>query len=151
MLYSKPNNLFVAGFMGSPQMNFIDSTIVERNGELCVEFGDETKCYIALPASKVEAARPYLRKEVVMGIRPENISDTEAVLAAATTGVVDAVVELSEMMGAETYLYLACAGSNIIARVSPRSHTKEGEKIRVAFDPNKVHLFDKDTEKTITN
>jgi len=151
ILYALPCNEFVAGFMGSPQMNFIDSKIVDSAGQLCVEFGDSKKYQIILPTAKAEAAKAYAGKEVVMGIRPENIKDEEVILANATTGVVDAVVEVSEMMGAETYLYLTCAGQNLVARVSPRTHTKPGDQIRVAFDPLKIHLFDKETEKTITN
>jgi len=150
-LYSKPCNEFVAGFMGSPQMNFIDSKIVEADGGLVVEFGDAKKYQVLLPANKAEAAKPYVGKEVVMGIRPESIHDEEMFLSNATTGIVDAVVEVSEMMGAETYLYLTCAGANMIARVSPRTSTHSGDEIRVAFDPTKVHLFDKETERTITN
>jgi len=150
-LYSKPCNEFVAGFMGSPQMNFIDSKIVSVDGGLAVEFGDEKKYQVLLPANKAELAKDYVGKEVVMGIRPESIKDEEAVLAVATTGIVDATVEVSEMMGAETFLYLSCAGASMISRVSPRTNIHAGDEIRVAFEPTKVHLFDKETERTITN
>ncbi|MFV0399392.1 MAG: ABC transporter ATP-binding protein [Oscillospiraceae bacterium] len=151
-LYTKPCNVFVAGFMGSPQMNFIDVTVVDKGGKIAVEFGDEGSKYeIALPDGKAEVAKPYVGKEVVMGIRPENLHDEEMFLSAASTGIIDAEVEVSEMMGAETYLYLTSAGNNLIARVSPRNHTKSGDKIRIAMDPNKVHLFDKETEQAITN
>jgi multiple sugar transport system ATP-binding protein len=151
-LYSKPCNEFVAGFMGSPQMNFLDAKVVEKDGAVCCEFGEANKRYtIALPAGKSELAKPYVGKEVVMGIRPEHIHDEEMFLSSATTGIVDAVVEVSEMMGAETYLYLVCAGQNLVARVSPRNTLRHGDQIRVAFDAAKLHLFDKETEKTITN
>ena len=150
-LYSKPCNEFVAGFMGSPQMNFLDAKVVDKGGEIAVEFGTDKKYDVVLPGAKAEAAKAYVGKEVVMGIRPENIHDEEMYLSAATTGIVDATVEVSEMMGAETYLYLSCAGQNMIARVSPRTTTKNGDNLRVAFDPTKIHLFDKETEKTITN
>ena len=72
-------------------------------------------------------------------------------LSVAKTGILDAVVEVSEMMGAETYLYLSAAGASMIARVSPRTTTKNGDQIKIAIDPSKVHLFDKETEKTICN
>ena len=150
-LYSKPCNEFVAGFMGSPQMNFLDAKVVESGSDIAVEFGSEKKYQVILPGSKTEAAKAYIGKDVVMGIRPEDINDEEVVLSVATTGIVDATVEVSEMMGAETYLYLSCAGQNMIARVSPRTTTKNGDQVRVAFDPTKIHLFDKETEKTITN
>ena len=86
-----------------------------------------------------------------MGIRPENIHDEEMFLSAAKTGVIDAEVEITEMMGAETYLYLLCEGTPLTARVSPRSTARPGDEIKVAIDPNRIHIFDKETEKTIVN
>ncbi len=151
-LYAKPCNTFVAGFMGSPQMNFIDAKVISKDGGLSVEFGEEGKKYYAeLPETKVEAAKPYVGKSVVLGIRPEHLHDEEMFLSVAKTGILEATVEVSEMMGAETYLYLKSAGGNWIARVSPRTATKSGEKIKIAMDTAKIHLFDKETEKAITN
>jgi multiple sugar transport system ATP-binding protein len=151
-LYSKPCNTFVAGFMGSPQMNFIDAKIVDKGGAIVAEFGESGNRFsVELSEHKAEAAKPYVGKEVVMGIRPEHLHDEEMFLSVAKTGIVDAAVEVSEMMGAETYLYLTAAGVNMIARVSPRTTTKNGDKIKIAMDPTKVHLFDKETEKTICN
>ncbi|MCL2055649.1 MAG: sn-glycerol-3-phosphate ABC transporter ATP-binding protein UgpC [Oscillospiraceae bacterium] len=151
-LYSSPCNLFVAGFMGSPQMNFIDAKIAQKGDDIVIEFGQGGVEYdIALPTAKAEAARAYLGKEVTMGIRPENLHDEEMFLSAATTGIVDAVVEVSEMMGAETYLYLSCAGQPMVARVSPRTNVKTGDAIKIAIDPTKIHIFDKETEQTIAN
>ena len=72
-------------------------------------------------------------------------------LSAANTGVIDCDVEITEMMGAETYLYLNCEGIPLTARVDPRSTARPQDKIKVAIDPNKVHIFDKETEKTIVN
>ncbi|HAJ97355.1 MAG TPA: sugar ABC transporter ATP-binding protein, partial [Ruminococcus sp.] len=69
----------------------------------------------------------------------------------ATTGLINCNVEITEMMGAETYLYLLCEGISLTARVSPRSTARPGDDIQVALDPNKIHLFDKETEKTIIN
>ena len=88
-----------------------------------------------------------------MGIRPENISDDEAALATYATATIDVDVEVTELMGSETYLYLSTTGKegNIIARVDPRTSSKAGSKIRVAFDTNHLHFFDKETEKTILN
>jgi multiple sugar transport system ATP-binding protein len=151
-LYNKPCNLFVAGFMGSPQMNFIEAKVVQNGGEVAVEFGQGAETYsVTLPNVKAEAAKAYVGKEVTMGIRPEDLDDEEVIISNATSGVVEAVVDVSEMMGAETYLYLTCAGQAMIARVDPRSTAREGDKIKVALDPSKIHLFDKDTEQVITN
>lgn len=81
-----------------------------------------------------------------MGIRPEAIHDDEMFLSTATTGIVNANVEITEMMGAETFLYLNCAGVSLTARVDPRSTAKSGDIIKIALDPNKLHLFDKDAD-----
>ncbi|WP_337675663.1 TOBE domain-containing protein, partial [Huintestinicola sp.] len=81
----------------------------------------------------------------------ENIHDEEMFLSAAKTGVIEADVEITEMMGAETYLYLTCEGIPLTARVDPRSTARPQDTIRVAIDPNKIHIFDKETEKTVIN
>lgn len=86
-----------------------------------------------------------------MGIRPENIHDEEMFISSAKTGIIDADVEITEMMGAEVYLYLTCQGIPLTARVDPRSTARPQDTIKVALDPNKVHIFDKETEKTIVN
>ena len=158
-LYERPVNKFVAGFLGSPQMNFIDAVLKEEYGQYVVEFGSrDTKMssavryQIAIPESKVtpELAN-YVGKEVTLGIRPESVHDEEMYLSNATTGIIDCYVEITEMMGAETYLYLTCEGIPLTARVSPRSTAKPQDEIKVAIDPNKIHLFDKETERTIIN
>ena len=151
-LYDRPVNMFVAGFMGSPQMNFIDATLVSKDGKYAVEFGtEESKYVVEVPDSKAkpENFAEYAGKEVVLGIRPENIHDEEMFLSAAKTGVIECNVEVTELMGAETYLYLNCIGNNLIARVSPRCTARTGDVIKVAIDINKMHLFDKETEECI--
>ncbi len=153
-LYENPDNKFVAGFLGSPQMNFIDAVLKEEYGQYIVEFGSDRgqKYQIIVPESKVnDQLGNYVGKEITLGIRPESIHDEEMYLSNATTGIVEADVELTEMMGAEIYLYLVCDGIPLTARVSPRSTAKTGDRIRVALDPNRIHLFDKDTDKTIVN
>ena len=159
-LYTSPVNQFVAGFMGSPQMNFVDAVLRKIEGKYTIEFGSEDtktsrgkKYYVELPEAKVEEAvlENYVDKEIVMGIRPENIHDEEMYLSAAKTGVIDANVEITEMMGAETFLYLNCEGIPLTARVDPRSTARPQDTIKVALDPNHVHIFDKETEKTIVN
>jgi len=151
-LYENPINKFVAGFLGSPQMNFIDATLKEEYGQYIVEFGKNTKYQIIVPESKVnENLSEYVGKEITLGVRPESIHDEEMYLSNASTGVIDANVEITEMMGAETYLYLVCEGVPLTARVSPRSTAKSGDDIKVAIDPNRIHIFDKETEKAIVN
>lgn len=158
-LYENPVNKFVAGFLGSPQMNFIDAVLREEFGQYVVEFGSEdsktqrgVKYQIIVPESKVnDELSSYVGKEIILGIRPESIHDEEMYLSNATTGVIDCTVEITEMMGAETYLYLLCEGTPLTARVSPRSTARPQDEIKVAIDPNRIHIFDKETEKAIVN
>ena len=155
-LYENPVNKFVAGFLGSPQMNFIDAELKEEYGQYIVEFGASNgrgnRYQIIVPESKVnEELNNYVGKEIVLGVRPESIHDEEMYLSNASTGVIDANGEITEMMGAETYLYLLCEGIPLTARVSPRSTARPGDDIKVAIDPNRIHIFDKETEKAIVN
>ena len=158
-LYENPTNKFVAGFLGSPQMNFIDAVLKQEFGKYVVEFGSEDtktsrgkKYQVVVPDSKaVPELANYVGKEIILGIRPENIHDEEMFLSNATTGIIDTTVEITEMMGAATDLYLLCEGTPLTARVSPRSTAKPQDEIKVAIDPNRIHIFDKETEKTIVN
>ncbi len=159
-LYNNPVNQFVAGFIGSPQMNFIDSKLLKQDGKYVVEFGSEdtkttrgVKYTVEVPEAKADAEvlEPMVGKEVVLGIRPECIHDEEMFLSTAKTGVIDTTVEVTEMMGAETYLYINCEGIPLTARVSPRSTARPQDKIKVALDPNRIHIFDKETEKSLIN
>ncbi len=149
-LYNYPCNMFVAGFIGSPQMNFIDATVVKKNDAVYLEFGKES---IKLEESKAKALieGDYVGKEVVMGIRPEDMYDDESFLSMSPESVVSAHVDLTEVMGAETYLYLSIAGTSFTARVNPRTTAKYGDDIKIAIDAHKIHVFDKETELTITN
>ena len=159
-LYLYPGNLFVAGFIGSPQMNFIDSKLLKEGDDFFVEFGTEdtktragVKYKIKLPASKNKdnVLEAYVGKEVIMGIRPEDVHNEEELLAQFPDGIVEANVEVTELMGAETYLYMNCEEQTINARVSPTNTAKPGDRIQITLEPGKIHLFDKETEKTICN
>ncbi|MBE7047165.1 MAG: sn-glycerol-3-phosphate ABC transporter ATP-binding protein UgpC [Ruminococcaceae bacterium] len=149
-LYNYPCNMFVAGFIGSPQMNFIEATAVKKNDAVYLEFGGEA---IKLEETKAKALidGDYIGKEVIMGIRPEDMYDDENFLSMSPESVVSAHVDLTEVMGAETYLYLTIAGTNFTARVNPRTTAKYGDDIKIAIDAHKIHVFDKETELTITN
>ncbi len=159
-LYENPVNKFVAGFLGSPQMNFIDAVLKKNeNRQYYVEFGSEdtkthrgVKYQIIVPESKaVPELEKYVDREVTLGVRPESVHDEEMYLSNATTGIIDCNVEITEMMGAETFLYLECEGIPLTARVSPRTTAKPQDEIKVAIDPNRIHLFDKETERAIVN
>ena len=157
-LYENPVNKFVAGFLGTPQMNFINAKLLMVNGKYTVEFGSEDtktsrgrKFYVEVPAAKADAEtlNYYLDKEVILGVRPESIHDEEMFLSAATTGIIEANVDVTEMMGAETYLYLTCEGTPITARVSPRCAARPQDVVKLAIDPNKILLFDPSDEHAI--
>lgn len=149
-LYDRPTNLFVAGFIGSPQMNFINAKVEKRGDEIHLVFG---KNDIKLPEGKAKKLEgtDYIGKDVVMGIRPESIHDEAIYLESMPDSIIDAKVEVTETLGAETYLYMLVEGNNVTARVNPRTKAKPGDVIKVALDTNKVHLFDKETEKTVIN
>ena len=148
-LYNTPCNAFVAGFIGSPQMNFVDAQLADEGGKIFAKFGNNK---IQIPEGKVNGTvKSYVGKTVILGIRPEDIHDDEAFLSSRPEAVCTADVEVTEMMGAETYLYLQIADKPFTARVNQRSTAKEGDTIKVAFETNKLHLFDKDTELVIMN
>ncbi|MCL2071728.1 MAG: TOBE domain-containing protein, partial [Oscillospiraceae bacterium] len=157
-LYASPVNKFVAEFIGSPQMNFIKSKLLMLNNKYTVEFGTvDTKTtrgrkfYIEIPAYKCddEILKNYVDKDVILGIRPEDVSDEEADIYDAKTGVIEATVDVTEMMGAETYLYLSCETYPITVRVSSRSQARPQDVVQLAIDPNSLHLFDIDDEHSI--
>jgi multiple sugar transport system ATP-binding protein len=133
-------------------MNFFNVTLKKEGQDVVAVWGNSK---IVVPNDKISrfVDESYIGKEVVMGIRPENIGDDEAALAQFATATIDVDVEVTELMGSETYLYLSTTGKdgNIIARVDPRTSSKAGNKIKVAFDTNRLHFFDKETEKTILN
>ncbi len=156
-LYDYPVNIFVAGFIGTPQMNFITSTLEKKGEDLYLTFGNNS---IKLPADKANnpALKEYIGQQVVCGIRPECVHDEPVHLQALPDCLMDATVEVTELMGAEIYLYLgfdgqedATGGKSIIARVSSRSTARAGDTIKVALDTSRVHIFDKDTERCIVH
>ena len=149
-LYNKPCNMFVGGFIGSPQKNFVDAVLSKNAEGVFLEFEGQT---IKLPEGKASnpALDEYIGKTVVLGIRPEDIYDDEAFIAAKPEATIETYVDVTEMMGAEYYLYLTVADKRFTARVNPRTTAKMGDTIKVAFDTNKIHLFDKETELTIIN
>ncbi len=157
-LYENPVNKFVAGFIGSPQMNFVPAKLLMLNGKYTVEFGSEDtktsrgrKFYVELPSAKADndALKYYVDKEVILGIRPENIHDEEMFLSNAKTGIIEASVDVTEMLGAETYLYLTCENIPLTARVSPRCTARPQDVVKLALDPNKIHLFDAADEHSL--
>ncbi len=147
-LYDTPCNIFVAGFIGTPQMNFINGTLVKKGEDVYFNFEGLS---LKLPKEKAEAPElaDYIGKEVVAGIRPECISDDANKIVAEDENSFDVDVDVTELMGAEIYLYLSVGETNLIARVSSRSKTRAGDKVKVSFEMGRLHIFDKDTERCI--
>ena len=149
-LYEQPGNLFVAGFMGSPQMNFLDAQIAEKGGDLIAKVGEYD---IVIPAAKAKVLKDggYVGKTVVLGIRPEDIHDSQMFIEASPSVPMTSTVKVYELLGAEVFLYFDVNGTQVTARVDPRTNSKTGDTIKFAFDMEKSHFFDKETELTITN
>ena len=149
-LYDKPANKFVAGFIGAPQMNLIDAAVAKSGNDITLSFGGNT---ITLPKEKGEALEKggYVGKEVTLGIRPEDLHDDEASLAAAQGSVITATVRVYEMLGAEVFLYFDVEDTNFTARVNPKTTARTGDTVKFAMDLSKIHIFDKDTENVIVN
>ena len=147
-IYDSPCNLFVAGFIGTPQMNFINAALEQKEDGVYVNFEGNS---IKLPAEKANnpALKEYIGKEVVIGLRPEALHDEPMNIAAFKDSVIDAYVDVTELMGAEIYLYLTVGETSLTARVNPRSGSRAGDTIKIALDVSRMHIFDKDTERCI--
>ncbi|WP_027415919.1 ABC transporter ATP-binding protein [Aneurinibacillus terranovensis] len=146
-IYDHPKNMFVAGFIGSPAMNFINGILKEENGEIVIS---TPQSHVVIPGGLAKKVRDagYVGKAVVLGIRPEDIHDEPLFIEASPNSTFEAVIEVAENMGSEMYLYFTAFGSEklLTARVDARSSLRSGAKITLALDMNKIHLFDKDTE-----
>ena len=149
-LYNAPANLFVAGFIGSPQMNFTDAKCEVNGNQVNLKVGPYS---IALPQQKAKVLidKGYAGKTVVMGIRPEDLYDSEEMLQKYAGSVIEAKINVYELLGAEVYLYFDLEGAGMTARVSPTTTARTGSSVKFALDVEKIHVFDKDTELTITN
>ncbi len=147
-LYDEPVNIFVAGFIGTPQMNFMNGSLVKKaDGVYFVYEGQELK----LPEDKANDPKlaDYIGQEVVAGLRPECIVDNPDEEKYANA-ILKTDVDVTELMGAEIYLYLTVGEEGkLTARVSSRSTTRAGESIKVGFDMTRLHIFDKDTERCV--
>jgi len=149
-LYKKPNNLFVAGFIGSPQMNLVEATVEKRSNGVFLIFGEfPIKLTDAKARAVIEGG--YEGKAVMMGVRPEDLHDEEMIISSSPDSVIETDVDVTELLGAEVLLYVQCAGQPMTASVNPRTTAKANDRIKMAVDVNKVHVFDKETEQAITN
>lgn len=145
-LYLKPFNMFVGGFIGSPQMNFIDAVVSIRDSKVYLILADN-EINVTSVFGDEKRIRDYDGKMVKLGIRPEDITNDRDFISENQDKVITATIEVNEMMGSETYLYLDYSGEKIIARVD--MPVKEEELILLALKPDKIHLFDPNTTVNI--
>jgi multiple sugar transport system ATP-binding protein len=145
-LYDHPNNVFVAGFIGSPSMNFFEATVVDQDGKLYVDGGTFK---VAIPESKKAGYLQHKGKKVVFGVRPEDIYAAQYAAPGITPAPIKADVDVSELMGNEIFLYLLSGKKSFIARVDPRTHARPGETLDLVLNMDNMHLFDPQTEKTL--
>ena len=146
-VYDRPSNKFVAGFIGSTPMNFMNGRIIKKDSKL---YFDEGKVCVKLVEDMYPRVMPYVGKDVIFGIRSEDIYDKLFVSEAPPENIVRANCEVVEPMGSEVYLYLNTGKHTFIARVGAHDRPQVNEDMELVFDMSKVHFFDKNTEETIT-
>ncbi len=146
VLYDSPDNLFVAGFIGSPQMNFIDALIVEKDGKLYAEIRGHKTDLLLIPESKVEALKPYVGKTVIMGVRPEHFMP---VANLTEDNALHVKVDFKELLGAEYNLYVYIGEEKVIVKMPSHEPLPEDEEIAIPVNLRLMHFFDKETEKAI--
>ena len=149
-LYNNPCNMFVAGFIGSPQMNFLDA-VVHVNGSDAILEVEGHNIKVDEKKRKALIEGNYDGKTIVIGIRPEDVHDSEEFLAASPDTVIKTKIKVYELLGAEVFLYFDLGDTPLTARVNSRTHLRAGDEATFALDMNKVHLFDKETELAILN
>ncbi len=145
-LYDKPDNLFVAGFIGSPAMNFFRAKLRKADGRLMVDTGDFA---VAIPQSRTEMYRNYVDRDVIFGIRPEDIHDPNFLPANIHAETITVKVDVTELMGNEIFLYLVSGPNTFTARVDPRTKYALGDTGQMAFNMDNFHLFDPESERAI--
>jgi multiple sugar transport system ATP-binding protein len=145
-LYDTPDNVFVAGFIGSPAMNFFDATLVGTKDNMEIDAGSFR---VKVHEDRVQALLPYLGKQVVLGIRPSDIHDPEFVPPGLKVSNVKAKVEVTELMGNEVFVHMVAGNHEFVARVDPRTSARPGMEMDIAFSLQHLHVFDRATEKAI--
>lgn len=176
-MYDHPTNVFVAGFVGSPAMNFVQARLEKDNGGVAAVFG-ETR--FPIPREHLQDAKDiesHMNKDVVLGIRPEDMEDAEIAESTEHAATMEVETQVIESMGSEKYVYFGMPkggetahtqsidemesevgaggeedsdrGEMMVARVSPESQAQEGKEVRLLIDPSNIHLFDPETEEAI--
>ena len=145
-LYDRPGNIFVAGFIGSPSMNFFEMQLIRSADEL---YAQGKTLRLRLPLARHAALNAYSGKSIVVGVRPEDIYDADFVAPGIKAATFESKVDVTELMGNEVFLYLLSGAQSFIARVDPRSRARVGNSVALTVDLDQLHFFDKDTERAI--
>ena len=148
-IYDNPANAFVAGFIGTPPMNFIHGKIAE-NGVFTAKDRDYDLQVPEYQFKKAEEAG-LIGKPIILGIRPEHITDDPEMFGQYKGAVLELKVDVAELLGASTNIYTSVSGFNVCAVVKPRNDLRMGQMVKLAFDMSKCHLFDVETEKCLTS
>ena len=146
VLYDTPVNIFVAGFIGSPAMNFVDATLVQRDGNLALDCKD---FILDIPEGEPSAFRQHLGKDVVFGIRPESLDDPDYAPQEINRALVETKIDVTELMGNEVIVYLVTDNHQFLGRFDPRTTAQVGNTFSVAFNMDRIHLFDRQSEQAI--
>lgn len=145
-VYFDPQNKFVAGFIGTPAMNFINARLISDKGKLWVT-AETMK--IIVPDKFTPKLEPYIDKDIIFGIRPENIYDKMFAVNATEDNTVTGMVDVVEPLGSETLIHATIDGNDIVAKVDPKTRAQAGTKIDLVFDVTMMHIFDPETEKNV--
>lgn len=148
-LYDSPVNKFVAGFIGAPQMNFIEATLKEKGEDVFVTIANHDVKLSADKAARLKKKGYKDGQEVTVGIRPEDLGDAPEMLAKFADSTVEGHVDVYEMLGSTSNLYVNVNGQQITATVEPDTPVRVGDTIKLAFDNNKIHIFDKDSQENV--
>ena len=150
-LYNTPNNIFVAGFIGSPQMNLIDAEVKANGSQVDLVLSDTVTITLPAEKSKKLIDGNYVGKTVVVGIRPEDVKDDAEFIAKNADSKFTATVKVYELLGAEVNLHYEIGDVTCTAKVNPRTTARPGDEVTFAMDVERLHVFDKETEIVITH
>ena len=150
-LYNTPNNIFVAGFIGSPQMNLIDATVAQDGSQVALKMSDDVVIKLPAEKSKKLIDGGYVGKTVVVGIRPEDVKDDPEFIAAHADSKFVSTIRVYELLGAEVNLHYEIGDVTCTAKVNPRTTARPGDEVTFAMDVTRLHVFDKETENVITH
>jgi multiple sugar transport system ATP-binding protein len=145
-LYDRPDNLFVAGFIGSPSMNFFPAKLRKDGDDLFIDGGSFV---LKVPSDRKQAYMKEVGREIIFGMRPENIHNPEFAPPGIDAQPVECVVDVTELMGNEIFVYLKTGNNSFVARVDPRSRYQIDQKVQMVFNMNTMHIFDRETEQAI--